>query len=478
MFGRRADHKIEARAEEPPHMSDFKERARFWSLVAVVAAAVVGWLSLFAVMSRNSASEQRGIELVHRLHASQRSLTAEIENLRRSSGSAAELEARIAAANQEFRRISADRDDARMQQAVIRGEIETSRRSLVELETRAAEERQRVAALRFEVASIEQAIAARKQETAKAEPAPTAAPSPAAPRVDTAAAEAELNRLEGLARERTADLSRTEALVQQAQARKTALDADLTRAAARVDELGREGTRLEAGLKDLRTTRDRVASEIETASAQRELLQAEVATLTEAVAVQRAESSTLANLLTAAKAELTETRGELNAKRGELTEASIKLDEMRALKDSIVRPVKVPEGEVSLKPDAEAADEATGAISPAFPAAGSILPPPRPPAKTLQRTPRRPAPVVREAALPARVSPPKPQARRSEPAEVAEETDREETEVAPRTSPTRRNRASERGYAELSRVPAGALELPDSLLPLRPPASGPRTQFP
>jgi hypothetical protein len=266
--------------------------------------------------------------------------------------------------------------------------------------------------------------------------------------------------------------------VQQAQARKTALDADLTRAAARVDELGREGTRLEAGLKDLRTTRDRVASEIETASAQRELLQAEVATLTEAVAVQRAESSTLANLLTAAKAELTETRGELNAKRGELTEASIKLDEMRALKDSIVRPVKVPEGEVSLKPDAEAADEATGAISPAFPAAGSILPPPRPPAKTLQRTPRRPAPVVREAALPARVSPPKPQARRSEPAEVAEETDREETEVAPRTSPTRRNRASERGYAELSRVPAGALELPDSLLPLRPPASGPRTQFP
>jgi septal ring factor EnvC (AmiA/AmiB activator) len=458
-------------------MSDFKERARFWSLVGLVGAAVIGWASLFAVMSRNSASEQRGIELVHRLHASQRSLTAELENLRRASGSAAELEARIAAANQEFRRVSADRDDARMQQAVIRGEIETSRRNLVELETRAAEERQRVAALRFEVTNAEQALAARKQDVARAEPA--AAPAPAAPPVDTSAAQAELSRLEGLARDRAADLSRTEALVQQAQARKSALDADLTKAAARIDELGRESVQLEAGLNDLRTTRDRLAGEIETASAQRELLQTEVAALTEAVAVQKAESSTLSSLLTAAKAELTETRGELNERRGELTQASIELDELRALKESVVTPVKVPEGEVSLKPDAETLEGATGAVSPGFPAAGSVLPPPRPPTKTLQRTPRRPAPVVREAALPSRATPAKPQARRSEPQQVAED---DEVEVAPRpvpaTAATRRTRERGRGYAELARVPSGALELPDSLLPLRPPAGGGRTQFP
>jgi len=388
-------------------------RFKTWALVAV---AVFGWVLFFIAIGL----QRRDDVLVRRVQAPQANSWAELQNLRKATGLLASIKTTIDSANQELRQASADRDDAQAE---------------------ANQARQRIAELRRETNEVEQAIKARRQELAGLQQESGTA------RQQTIEAQAELQRLQELATAKAAESDRSEQLVQAAQARKAALGTEPSTGAEHATALDRERAELEQTLTELRSNRDMVASEIQTFSAQGELLRNENARLTDELAANKRESADLEN--------------RLHSTRQEIAAATAKLGEIRLLQRDTVE-ISYPKS-LDEEPIQRSDDPQRGSSTFIIP-----LPPPRPnlPARPEERNPDHTDLLLRDETLQPPESRGTPRVSRKE---YRESLSRPNHRRIGGLRATVRDGDAKDRTASPAPPQRSALELPESLLPLRPP---------
>ena len=375
---------------------------------ALVATALVGWILFFTAMGR--------------LEESQASSWAELQNLREAAGLLAGIKTTIDSANQELRQASADRDHAQAE---------------------ANQARQRIAELRRETNEVAQAINARQQEVVSLQRESETV------RQQTIETQAELQRLQELATTKAAELDWSEQLVQAARARKATLDSELSVGAEQTAALDRERTKLEQALAELRSARDKTASELQTFSEQRELL--------------RNENARLTDELTANKREFGDLDDRLQATRLEIAAAAARLTRVLQRDTIEISYPKPSDNEPILGSDDLQRGSSTIGIIP--------LPPTRPnlPARPQERSPNPTDLLLREETLPPRES---RSTLRGSRMEYRGSLSRPDHRRIGGVRATVRDGDAKDRTASPAPAQRSALELPGSLLPLRPPLAG------
>ena len=136
--------------------------------IALAGVALVGWLLFLIVLVNLSQENRQARDQVVQLQSSETRLRSELESQRRAAGSLADLQARIAAADQTSSQASRARDEAQAQLASVQQNLQAGQQRAAEASRTADAAAQRLGELQRQGQETEQRLAALRGEITRA----------------------------------------------------------------------------------------------------------------------------------------------------------------------------------------------------------------------------------------------------------------------------------------------------------------------